>query len=126
MTKFKINHDNQVIEFETFEKAQNYKNINDIVSEIVSFEEGVFTPQTYPQSVTPRQMRIALVLSGISLATIEGMIESLPEPQRSITRITWEYSIEFQRNNQLLVSMAPALGLTEVQVDDLFLLASTL
>jgi hypothetical protein len=54
------------------------------------------------------------------------MIDSLPEPDRSITRITWEYSIEFQRNNPLLNAMATALGFTQQQIDELFQLASTL
>jgi hypothetical protein len=78
------------------------------------------------QFVTPRQMRIALVMSGISLDTVEAAIDSLPEPNKTVARITWEYSVEFQRNNPLLVAMAPALGLTSTQIDNLFALASTL
>lgn len=83
-------------------------------------------PKVTIHAVTPRQMRIALVMSGISLSTIESVIDSLPEPDKSVTRITWEYSVEFQRNNPLLNAMAPALGLSQTQVDDLFALASTL
>lgn len=78
------------------------------------------------RAVTPRQMRLALSRSGISLSTIESIINSLPEPTKSETRITWEYSVEFQRNNPLLNAMAPVLGLTSQQVDNLFALASTL
>jgi hypothetical protein len=83
-------------------------------------------PVTSIQSVTPRQMRIALVMSGISLDTIESIINSLPEPQKTVTRVTWEYSVEFQRSNPLLNTMAPVLGLSKEQVDNLFALASTL
>jgi hypothetical protein len=83
-------------------------------------------PVNTVQSVTPRQMRLALVMSGISLETIESIIDGLPEPQRTITKVTWEYSVEFQRNNPLLNAMAPILGLTKEQVDNLFALASTL
>ncbi len=82
--------------------------------------------QGVPQAVTPRQIRIALVMAGIPISTIETAIDSLPEPQKSVTRITWEYSVEFQRNNPLLVAMAPMLNMTTQQVDDLFALASTL
>ena len=71
-------------------------------------------------------MRIALVMSGISLDIVESAINSLPEPNRTMAKITWEYSVEFQRNNPLLVAVAPALGLTSKQVDDLFTLASKL
>jgi len=84
------------------------------------------TPTNSVQSVTPRQMRIALVMSGVDLNLIENMINNLPEPSKTITRVTWEYSVEFQRNNPLLIAMAPALGLTNEQIDQLFQLASTL
>lgn len=84
------------------------------------------TPISSIQAVTPRQMRIALVMSGISLDTIESVINSLPEPTKTVTRVTWEYSVEFQRNNPLLNTMAPILGLSKQQVDNLFALASTL
>lgn len=84
------------------------------------------TPVSPIYNVTPRQMRIALVMSGISLSTIDAMIDSLPEPNKSVAKITWEYSVEFQRNNPLLTLMAPTLGLTSEQVDQLFILAATL
>ncbi len=83
-------------------------------------------PSTTVQAVTPRQMRIALVMSGISLSTIEALIDNLPEPTKTVTKVTWEYSVEFQRNNPLLNTMAPILGLNKEQVDSLFRLASTL
>jgi hypothetical protein len=76
--------------------------------------------------VTPRQMRIALISSGIAIETVEAMIDSLPEPNRSVAKVTWEYSIEFRRTNPLISALAPALGLSEEQVDDIFKLASTL
>lgn len=79
-----------------------------------------------PRVVSPRQMSIALIMSGISLETIETTIDALPEPDKSITRVTWEYSVEFQRDNPVLNAMAPAIGLTQEQIDQLFVLASTL
>lgn len=79
-----------------------------------------------PFAVTPRQIRLALLGAGISVATIEAAIDSLPEPNKSAARITWEYSVEFQRSNPLIQSMSPMLGLTSEQVDQLFLIASTL
>jgi hypothetical protein len=78
------------------------------------------------KSVTPRQMRIALVMSNIPISNVETVIDSLPEPDKSVVRITWEYSIEFQRSNPLIASLGPALGLSETQIDQLFTLAATL
>ena len=77
-------------------------------------------------SVTPRQMRVALIMSGISIASIEAMIDALEEPQKSVVKTTWEYSTVFERENEMLNQMAPLLNLTQSQVDNLFLLAGTL
>lgn len=85
-----------------------------------------YTSTASIQPVTPRQMRTALVLSGFSIQTIETAIGTLPEPDKSIAMIAWEYSLEFQRNNSLIISMSPLLGLTPAQIDDLFALAKTL
>jgi hypothetical protein len=126
MIKYRITHDNQMIEFATMEEAESYLQNNSITSEIETVEEVVQAQAAVPQTVTPRQIRIALVMSGISLSTIEAMIDSLPEPDRSITKITWEYSVEFQRNNPLLNAIAPIFGFTQQQIDELFQLASTL
>ena len=79
-----------------------------------------------PQVVTPRQMRVALIMSGTSIASIEAMIDALEEPQRSIVKTTWEYSTEFKRDNEILNSMAGQLGLAQDDVDNLFILADTL
>lgn len=126
MTKYKISYDNKIIEFATENEAQQYKNKNNIAAEVEIFTEEIIVNTIVPEVVTPRQMRVALILSGILVEDIESVIESLPEPDKSITRITWEYSTEFQRNNPILVAMAPALNLSESDVDQLFILANTL
>lgn len=79
-----------------------------------------------PQVVTPRQMRVALIMSGISIASIEAMIDSLPEPDQSVVRTTWEYSTTFERQNPILNSMVGNLNLTQDDVDNLFILAESL
>lgn len=79
-----------------------------------------------PVSVSPRQFRTALVLSGFSLSTIDNLISTLPSPQKELAKIAWEYSTEIHRDNELLNQMAPLLGFSEEQLDQLFVLASTL
>lgn len=98
-----------------------------LLNKLDSNEPVLPPPQnTVPLSVTPRQIRTALVLSGISLSSIEAIIESLPSPNKEIALIAWEYSVEFQRNNPLINQLAPLLGLSSKQIDDIFILASTL
>lgn len=79
-----------------------------------------------PQSVTPRQIRLALVASGISMDYLDTFINNLSEPTRTTVKIWWEYSTLIERNTSILNQMTPLLGLTPTQVDNIFILASTL
>ena len=62
-----------------------------------------------PKIVTPRQIRIALILSGFSIDSIVAKINLMASPDKEIALASWDYSNEFQRNNPLLLSLALAL-----------------
>lgn len=72
-----------------------------------------------PDSVSPRQARLALLSIG-KLSAVEQALASIPGPQGEAARIDWEYATEVQRNSPLIDALAPALGLTSGQIDDLF------
>lgn len=76
--------------------------------------------------VTPRQIRQALILSGVSLQMIEDALNSLSEPMKSLAKIEWEYSIAFQRNRPMVSQVGAMLGWTETQIDNLWQLARSL
>ena len=78
-----------------------------------------------PQSVTMRQARLALLGAG-KLAAVEVAIEALPSPQKEAAWIEWEYAATVERNSPLIQQLAPALGLTEAEMDALFLQAASL
>jgi hypothetical protein len=82
-------------------------------------------PQPVPSSVSMRQARLALLGAG-ALAGVDAAITALPEPTRTAARITWEYSGEVQRHNGLVSQLGPALGLTEAQIDALFIAAAAI
>lgn len=86
--------------------------------------DALVTP--VPQSVTPRQLRLALVGAGTDLATIDAGIAALPEPDKTAAQVSWEYSTEMHRSNPLLIALAPSLGFTETDLDNLFISAATL
>ena len=78
-----------------------------------------------PTSVTMRQARIALLEYDL-LDDVDVVIENIPDPiQKRKAKIEWEYSQEVQRHNGFVSVIAPMLGLTEEQTDDLFILAAT-
>lgn len=81
------------------------------------------TQPTTPQRVQMRQARLALFGARL-LDAIDPAIEALPEPDRTVARIEWEYSPDVKRHNGLVDKLAPSLGLTDEQVDALFIQAA--
>lgn len=97
--------------------------------EVISAKLAVYaTPPKAAEvpSVTPRQIRQALVLSGVSIPSIEAAIASLPEPQKSFAQIEWEYSTLFIRSNPLVAQIGAVVGFTSDQLDSLWKLAGSL
>lgn len=78
-----------------------------------------------PPSVTARQARLVLLGAGL-LSTVEGALASMSGMQGEAARIEWEYALAIERDSQLIQALAPALGLTDEQVDDLFRAAQAL
>lgn len=78
------------------------------------------------QDVTPRQIRQALVLQGISLADIDSALNSLEEPTKSLALISWEFSLSFERSNPLVAQVGQMLGWNDSQLDDLWIFAGSL
>jgi hypothetical protein len=78
-----------------------------------------------PGAVTMRQARLALLSAGL-LSQVDVEIGALPSPQKEAAQIEWEYSQEVQRHNGFVALLAPSLGLTEAQLDQLFITAAGL
>ena len=78
-----------------------------------------------PAAVTMRQARLALLGAGL-LVSVDAAINGLPSPQKEAARIEWEYSQEVQRHNGFVSVLAPMLGLTDAQIDALFVGAAKL
>jgi hypothetical protein len=78
------------------------------------------------EDVSPRQIRQALVLSGITMSSINAALDTLPEPQKDLAHIAWEFSQIFIRSEPLVNAVGQMLGWTSEQLDDLWKLAATL
>lgn len=74
-----------------------------------------------PNAVSPRQIRMALTRADLRVP-IEQIVQSGDQDLKD----WYEYSTIFERNNPQVEAMATALGLTSQQVDDLWILASSL
>lgn len=84
-------------------------------------QQWAITAAPVPDVITPRQCRIMLAQHGL-LSQVEAAVASMDEA----TRITWEYAIEFQRNDPLLLAVAEGLGLSSEQLDAMFIAAAAL
>ena len=74
-----------------------------------------------PQVITIRQARLALLAAGL----LDNVDAAVAAGDRT-AQIEWEYVTELRRDWSTLVRLASALGLTDLQVDDLFVIASGL
>jgi hypothetical protein len=88
----------------------------------------VETRPDVPSSVTARQAVEALIRIGITEDMVEAAIDAIADPaQRLIARNLWRRSNDFERQNQTLIALAKqALGMTDDQLDQLFITADTL
>lgn len=72
-----------------------------------------------PDVITPRQCRIMLAHHGL-LSKVEAAVSNMDEA----TKITWEYAVEFRRDHAMLTAMAAQLGMSDEQLDQLFMAAA--
>lgn len=84
-------------------------------------EPYVPPPPPIPQSVTRFQALATLAAAG-HLPTIRAYIATLD--QDDITRLAWESASEWERTSPTLAALATMLGLSDTDVDHLFMAAS--
>ena len=75
-----------------------------------------------PNEATPRQLRLALFDLGYH-EQVETYIESLPEPQKTKVKISWEYATMIKKGDPIIQKVVEELSFTEEQLDDLFVRA---
>ena len=78
-------------------------------------------PVPVPAEVPQWQARRALHAAGL-LASVETAVAAASQD----IQITWEYAPNIVRNSPFIAALAPALGLTDAQIDDLFRAAAAI
>jgi hypothetical protein len=86
----------------------------------------VLPPEPVPASVSPYQFRLWLIRSGVSLAQVDALIDSLPQPARDEARVAWEYGLEVRRDHPLIGQFGESLGMNAAAIDAAFREAATL
>ena len=82
-------------------------------------------PRKLPD-VTPRQIRRALFFkSNLTEADIDAVLNTLPEPVKTLAFIDWKNAVMFERDAELVGAVAGFLSYSEQDLDDLWLLAGS-
>jgi hypothetical protein len=76
--------------------------------------------------VSPRQLRSAMLLSGITEQSVMDSIEMLPNPDKGLAEIAWKWSTSFTRDSEVVDMLGSMVGLSSEQLDNLWKFASTL
>ena len=80
-------------------------------------EQGYYVPE----SITPRQARLALLSFGL-LDQIEGAMAVIEDPaQRKAAEIEWQFASEVKRTHPLVQAFAQQLGWDSEQIDQLMI-----
>jgi hypothetical protein len=98
--------------------STRYKRVDGVVTQL---HELAPEPVVVPNSVTPRQLRLALHFAG-KLAQVEAFVAGDQAPPEAV--ISWEYATEFLRSDPMLGQFATMLGLSGDEVDALFIAAA--
>ena len=82
--------------------------------------ELVAIPKEVPQEITPLQSKLQLLEIGLL-----DEVEALVAADRKV-QLYWEYALVIERDNEILLMITSALGMTEDEVDEFFITASKL
>lgn len=89
--------------------------------------EGNIIPEYQPPALLPpglsaRQFRLGLHVNGL-LSSVQASIDALGEPERTAAQIEWEYATQIERTHPLVQNLSAQLGLTDEQIDAMWLAA---
>lgn len=85
-----------------------------------------YNSRLIPLCISRRQFFTQLFIDGINEQDIVDVIKQLPPIDNSLALIAFREAATFERNSPLLVVVGQMLGLTESDIDTIFLNASSL
>lgn len=101
---------------------------DDIQASLASLAAGQTLPTTpprIPREIANWRARAVLELQGL-LPRIDAMIADMTGPEGIVVRQAWQAGAPLARNGATVLTLAPSLGLTSQQIDDLFIAAAAL
>lgn len=116
----------QTIEYRSFADLENLKWIEESYVRDLSQEEINQRKPVPLDCCDPKQFRFALIKTGISISSIDQIIDSIEDPiEKELIKTEWEYTFNIEKNDVLIKLIADKLNLTHQQIDNLFSLANS-
>ena len=104
--------------------AKNWIELKDGFGIGDNYIKGVFSKEPeviqVPQTITPLQAKLQL----LEMELLDE-VDTLVANDRKV-QLYWEYALTIKRNNDILLTMATQLGLTNEQLDNMFIEGSKL
>lgn len=98
----------------------------EVITDAITGEQTIrpYTPEEIeawqrvpvPQEVTRFQARAALMAAGL----LDAADQAVAASGDAFLQLAWKEAVGFPRNSPSIAALAPTLGLTEADVDDLF------
>jgi len=79
-------------------------------------------PPRIPREIPNWRCKAVLTQMGI-IGQVEAIMNNLPEPDRTIAKLAWNGDGKVSRRGKTVLGLSSALGLTDDQVDSMFLAA---
>jgi len=92
-----------------------------VLPEGTVIDDYIAPPPPIPSTVT-RFQALAVLAAGGYLNTVRAYINTLD--QNNVQRLAWENAADWERSSPTLNALAQMLGLSDAQVDELFIAAS--
>jgi len=83
------------------------------------------SPARVPREIELWQAKAVMFAMGL-ISQVEASIAAMPEPQRTVAQCAWSGNARLARRGPTVTALAPALGLTDAQLDSMFIQASEL
>ena len=99
------------------------EDINGAPVRVATYE--VIPPPTLPTEVPMYKVRKLLITQGL-LANVEAYLNGLPEPNKSLALVDWDYAPNLVVNSALALGAKAALGLTDETYEALVFAAAAL
>jgi len=111
----------QIVAYRVLDDGRMESCLASVLPEGVVVEPYVAPPPPIPATVT-RFQALATLAAGGYLDTVHAYIDTLP--RSNITRLAFENATDWERTSPTVNALATMLGLTDAQIDELFIAAA--